>query len=242
MKLYEKYHENRSSEKRIITDYDFTHGPFLKTLSISQNKYKKILDIGCGTGTVCFYLASKGSFVTGVDISRKAIELAKLNSRNLNLSKKTRFYISDFPNDKIIGKFDLIVCSEVLEHIKDHTKAISKVYSLLEKNGHAFLSVPLKTSFLYRFNFLHKFDNEVGHLRRYSEKEFMDLIENSKFKILAIRKDQGLLRDYLFTSTRRSFLVAFANKFKLISKVLTFVDERFFPLGVSSMSVLVAKS
>jgi len=66
MFLYEKYHLNRKLEKRVINDTDYTHRPLLSMLDIKYFKDKKVLDIGCGTGTICLYLASKGSSVLGV--------------------------------------------------------------------------------------------------------------------------------------------------------------------------------
>lgn len=241
MKLYEKYHSNRKLEKRVISDNDFTHKPLLDLLDIDQSRYENILDIGCGTGTVCFYFASKGSRVVGVDISKTAINLANINAKNLGLFENIKFLVLDFPKDKITGKYDLIICSELLEHISDHNKALNKIYTLLRKNSHVVFSVPLKSSFLYKYKFLNKFEKDVGHLRRYSDSEFINLLKSNKFKILKTKKNQGLLRDYLFTSTTRSLLVAIANRFKFFSNLLTFLDERLFFLGTSNMVVLAKK-
>lgn len=241
MRLYERYHENRRSEKRVISENDFTHNPLLRILRGRLNNYTKMLDIGCGTGTVCFYFAARGIDTVGIDISKNAIKLAKMNAKSLSLSSKTNFFVSDFPNDKLSGKFDLIICSEVLEHIENDTKAISKVYSLLEKGGEVFFSVPLKTSFLYRLGFLENFDEKVGHLRRYNDLELLNLIRRSKLMIIKSRKNQGLLRDFLFTFTTRSLLVRMANRFKVVSNILTFLDEKLFFIGVSNMVILAKK-
>ncbi len=241
MALYEKYHSNRRLEKRVISDFDYTHRPLLSVLPYRNYKNKKILDIGCGTGTTCFYFASKGADVLGVDISRNAIRLAKVNSKYLGLSDKVRFSEVNFPDTKVKGKYDLVLCSETLEHIKDHEKALNEIYKLMSKKGFVLFSVPLGSSFLYRHGLLDRFDTEVGHLRRYNESNFIKTIENSKFKIVKLKKNQGILRDYLFTSTTRSSLVALANKFKTFSDILTFFDERLFFLGVSNMVVLAKK-
>lgn len=241
MDLYEKYHSNRKLEKRVISENDFTHKPLLKVLNSRLSNYAKMLDIGCGTGTMCFYFAARGIVTTGIDISKKAIKQAKLNARHLSLLNKTNFYTSNFPRKNIRGKFDLIVCSEVLEHIKDDGKAVSKIYSLLRKGGEALFSVPLKSSFLYRYKLLDEFEKKVGHCRRYSELEIINLVSKSKFKIIELEKNQGLLRDYLFTSTKSSFLVKVANRFKIISNIIAFLDEKLFFIGVSNIVILVKK-
>ncbi len=241
MSLYEKYHSNRQLEKRVIKDFDYTHRPLLSVLSFKNYKNKKILDIGCGTGTTCFYFASKGANVHGVDISRNAIQLAKVNARYLGLIDRVRFSEVNFPYSKIKGKYDLVLCSETLEHIKDHEKALNEIYKLVTKKGFVIFSVPLDSSFLYKRGLLDNFDDEVGHLRRYNESDFIRMIENNKFKTVVLTRNQGILRDYLFTSTTMSKIVALANNFKLFSNLLTFLDEKLFFLGVSNMVVLAKK-
>lgn len=241
MNLYDKYHSNRKLEKRVISQNDFTHKPLLNILKGRLYRYKKILDIGCGTGTVCFYFAKNGIYSVGIDISKKAIALAKINAKYLFLTKQTKFYYSDFPGHKESGKFDLIICTEVLEHLHDDNRAMSEIYSLLNPGGELIVSVPLKSSFLYRHRFLEKFDNEVGHLRRYSESELKELIQNEKFRIIKIDKNQGFFREYLFTSTTRSFLVKLANRFEILSKLLTYIDEKLYFMGVSNIIILAKK-
>jgi SAM-dependent methyltransferase len=53
------------------------------------------LDLGCGTGTNAIYLAQKGFAVTGVDISRRAISLAKRKARLAGLTDRVRFERGD---------------------------------------------------------------------------------------------------------------------------------------------------
>lgn len=241
MYIYEKYHSKRRLEKRVISDHDYTHRPLLSMIDADNYMHKKVLDIGCGTGTICFYFASKGSRVYGIDISKNAIKMARINSKNLGLASDVSFSVIDFPNQKIKGKYDLIICSELLEHIDDHNKALREISKLLAKKGSVVFSVPLNTSFLYKHNFLDKFEVEVGHLRRYDEKSFIKVVKDNGFKIIGYRKNQGILRDYLFTSTTRSILVGLANRFKFISDLLTVVDQSLFFLGVSNMVVLAQK-
>ncbi len=239
--LYNVYHSDRKLEKRVIYDYDFTHNPLIKVLSNRVSNYKNALDIGCGTGTVCFYLASKGIITTGIDISKRAIDIARINAKQLKIDKMTKFVLDDFSDSKIAEKFDLIICSEVLEHVNDDLKALRKIKNLLKRNGEAFLSVPLKSSFLYRNKLLNKFEVEVGHLRRYDDSDFVRLIKKLNFEVIDVRKNQGVLRDLLFTSTTKSLIVATANKYKIVSEALTFIDKLFFFFGVSNMTVLARK-
>ena len=79
-------------------------------VKILKNKNLYILDIGTGTGCILLSILSeiKRAKGIGVDISRKAIEVAKKNSNRLGLNKRTKFFAKSL--DNIYGyKFDLIV-------------------------------------------------------------------------------------------------------------------------------------
>ncbi len=81
-----------------------------KLVKVYKDKSINILDIGTGSGCILISLLSelKGSRGLGVDISTKAVEVAKINSRNNMLTNKTRFIHRSFL--KIVNKkFDLIV-------------------------------------------------------------------------------------------------------------------------------------
>ena len=81
-----------------------------KLVKVYKDKSINILDIGTGSGCILISLLSelKGSRGQGVDISTKAVEIAKINSRNSKLNNKTRFIHRSFL--KIVNKkFDLIV-------------------------------------------------------------------------------------------------------------------------------------
>ena len=76
----------------------------------SLNKDKiKILDLGCGSGAIGLTLKSilKDSLVTLVDISKEALEVARLNANNLNLD--VTFIESDWFSNLEITKYDIIV-------------------------------------------------------------------------------------------------------------------------------------
>ena len=69
-----------------------------------------ILDIGTGSGCILLsILKERMNFIgTGIDISKKSIKISKYNAKKLNLTKKSKFYISDIDNF-LIGKYDVIV-------------------------------------------------------------------------------------------------------------------------------------
>jgi hypothetical protein len=62
------------------------------------------------------------------------------------------------------------------------------------------LTTPSKDAPLYRMGLLTKFDNEVGHLRRYTQYDVELLLKNSGFKIIKKSKTEGIFRNLLYTN------------------------------------------
>ena len=76
----------------------------------SKNSQLQVLDIGTGSGCILLsILKERANFYgTGIDISKKSINVSKFNAKKLKLINKVKFYNSDVDNFKI-GKYDLIV-------------------------------------------------------------------------------------------------------------------------------------
>jgi SAM-dependent methyltransferase len=240
-KIYIKFHKQAQLQRRLVNDNNFTYRYLISVLKNNLKGVKDVLDVGCGTGAVDFYLAYKSITVTGIDISKKAIEYAKLNAANFGLTSKTRFYVSIFPNLKIGNKFDLIICSEILEHIPDDSQAVNKVYKLLKQGGTAIFSSPSVNAPTYRMGMAVNHDRDAGHLRRYDVYSFSKLIEGAGFKIDRIERNQGFFRDVLFMSPLGSGVVRLANRFGFVSKLLTAIDNLFLPIGESDIMVVARK-
>ena len=80
-------------------------------LRLTKNKNKlNILDIGVGSGCILLTILKerKNFFGSGIDISKKSLDISKINAKNLNVSNRVKFYKSDI--DKFVkGKYDMIV-------------------------------------------------------------------------------------------------------------------------------------
>lgn len=100
------------------------------------------LDLGCGFGNYGIYFASKGFNVTGVDISKTAVKVAKQNAKKKNI--KCSFVVANVLKDfnKIKGKFDFIYDWSFLHHIfpQYRKQYIFNIYKTLKSNG-CYLSV-----------------------------------------------------------------------------------------------------
>ena len=82
-----------------------------EVLSLTKHKYRlNVLDIGSGSGCILLsILKEKKNFNgIGIDVSKKCIELCKINTKKLGLSNRVKFYKSDVDNFNY-GKYDLII-------------------------------------------------------------------------------------------------------------------------------------
>lgn len=156
---------------------DTTYSEWLEektSLLTSLLEGKKIIEVGCGSGLLLQYLP-KDLELTGTDFSQGNLNKAKEKSPHVN------FFKADL-NDKNgwikhSNSFDSVLCSEVVEHIKDDKTAMEILFSLLKPNGVLVLTVPA-------FNLLFsEFDKKEGHFRRYSKKQISELVEGAGFSI-----------------------------------------------------------
>ncbi|QQG40482.1 MAG: methyltransferase domain-containing protein [Candidatus Levyibacteriota bacterium] len=238
-KKHEDFHKNTHIQKRLINVNNFTYRIIISVINKYLKGKKKILDIGCGAGTICLYLAGKGYDVLGIDISQNAInscnESAKvLGLENVNFERKT--FPTEIPNDK----FDYIICSEVIEHLEDDDFALKKIYALLKPNGIAIFSTPSENAPLYKLGLAKEFDDKVGHLRRYTVEKLVAKCKTNNFSILETRKTEGVLRNFLFLNPVAGKFVRFIKFF--ISDIVTFFDEISLRLfGESQIFVVVKK-
>lgn len=93
------------------------------------SKEDSVLDIGCGIGANAYDIAQKANKVIGIDFCKKNIEFAKKNYQAENIE----YILGDATKDLDDRKFDVIVMSNVLEHIKDRDTLLKSVRDLAPK-------------------------------------------------------------------------------------------------------------
>lgn len=237
--LYERYHKKIRYQKRVISIEDFTYKHTVKILRDYVPKRGSALDVGSATGTISFYLASKGLLVDGVEISRNAIKYANYNKNNLFL-KKVNFYNSPITEFESKKKYQLVVCFEVLEHIDNDLEVLGKIRKFMAKKSYFVLSVPSINAPLYKLGLLKRFDREVGHLRRYSMNELCNLLSKAGFEIVKKYKTEGLLRSLLFTNKFLGLLIKLTRS-KFFNDLFTYIDQLSLKVFPESQLIIVCK-
>jgi 2-polyprenyl-3-methyl-5-hydroxy-6-metoxy-1,4-benzoquinol methylase len=115
----------------------------LRARKVMQNmpdKANRMLDAGLGTGIFSFTLAHKVRIIDAIDIEAKKVSYAK---RINNVFTNVRIQLMDLTNLTFSDcSFDLVVCSEVIEHIKEDGLAFFHLARVLKNGGTMLLTVP----------------------------------------------------------------------------------------------------
>ena len=94
----------------------------------------RILDVGCGGGLLTEPLKRLGADVTGLDASAEAIEAAKDHASVVGLDIDYRIGdLSTIPNE--LDQFDVVIASEVIEHVPDPQSFIEEIHKLISPGG-----------------------------------------------------------------------------------------------------------
>ena len=103
----------------------------------------EILDIGCGGGLLTEPMYRLGGKLTGVDASKKNINIAKIHAKKNKL--KINYICSSPEKLKSSKKYDVILNMEIVEHVRDLNFFIKSSSHLLKKNGVMFIATINKT-------------------------------------------------------------------------------------------------
>lgn len=115
---------------------------------------KEVLDIGCGGGILTESLARSGAITTGIDMGEAPLQVARLHQHESGLDIDYRQVTAEALAQQCPGKFDVITCLEMLEHVPDPASVISACRQLLKPNGHLFLSTINRNPKAYLFAIL----------------------------------------------------------------------------------------
>jgi 2-polyprenyl-3-methyl-5-hydroxy-6-metoxy-1,4-benzoquinol methylase len=102
---------------------------------------KKVVDLGCGRGTLSRALKEKGAHVSGVDIAKNALEIfRKEGSEQITLIQDC------LPNTALQeDSFDIVVCTDLIGYLKprEHRLFFSELARLVKKEGYIICSTPI---------------------------------------------------------------------------------------------------
>ncbi len=101
---------------------------------------KTVLDVGCGGGILSEGMASMGAHVTGIDLSDKALKVAKLHLLESGYHVDYRKITVESLAQEQPQHYDVVTCMEMLEHVPDPMSVIRSCAQLVKPNGWIFFS------------------------------------------------------------------------------------------------------
>ena len=129
-----------------------------------------VMDAGCGWGVNLQALESVGYRATGMDVSRRILELIDQPNRRLLEADLTQ------ATSPSVERFDALLALDVIEHLDDDRAAIRTLSGLVRPNGLAIISVPARP------DLFSEFDRMQGHRRRYVPETLRAAFEGSDFE------------------------------------------------------------
>ncbi len=196
------------------------YGPFSRHLRriikqiIRPLEFESVLDVGCGQGSFLSELQAEfpGIKASGIDLSPSAVKLARERVPG------GRFAVMDISEQALDEKCDLVVCSEVLEHIPDDITALRNLRKMTGK--YLLISTPQGR--------MRQFEKQVGHVRNYAAGELVKKLEMSGFGIVSIVEwgfpfYSPLYRNFLELTGSKGTTGEFGRAQKLISSLIYFL-------------------
>ena len=123
--------------------HDYLLKPLMEMISASaksvEGRKVRILDIGCGNGSLSNFIAQNGYEVVGVEESESGVKIAQQNYPDCEFIAAS---IYDFPYQQLENSFDIIISTEVIEHLP-YPRELAKVAKCcLKNNGTVILTTP----------------------------------------------------------------------------------------------------
>lgn len=114
-------------------------------------KGKNVIDVGCGGGLLSEGMAALGARVTGIDLSEKALSIARLHLYESGHAVDYRLISAEAMAAEAPAAFDVVTCLELLEHVPDPTSTVTACARLVKPGGQVFLSTINRNPKAYLF-------------------------------------------------------------------------------------------
>ena len=223
-----------------------------------DNENGIMLDLGCGEGRHIFGAMQKfpnlqcvglDPHLESLDKSLEGLELF------VSLSNKTTTFLSGSAYSLPFGDstFDLVVCSEVLEHLHEYRDAISEINRVLKPGGKFLASVPAEFPEKICWALSTEYQNQPGgHLRIFKRKNLINDVSQRGFNFIQSERFHSVhsaywwLRCLFWKSQETNILVGWYKKFLEIHilqkpKWIDFLDKSLNPILGKSIALYFEK-
>lgn len=166
------------TEKRIATTKLFQHYVYARAAKLFQaNRFKTVADIGCGPAYKTRF------FFQDISENITLIDQPTLKPVIDRFFPEANFVGIDLDNEQLKGglKFDMVICSDVIEHLADPTNLLEIIKHVLNPGGIAIVSTPERD---FRRGKQCMDSPNPQHVREWNKEEFKSLLEHHKFQVI----------------------------------------------------------
>ena len=146
------------------------------------------LDLGCGDGRLSTYLHARA--LTAADVSSVALKRAADRLPGAEIAQIE----PDAPLPFVDGEFELVLCAETIEHVRDVQLFLSEIRRVLRPGGGLALTTPAFSRWTAVFgDFEDTFDPLSPHLRFFTRKSLERVLDALGFDVASVQRKQGTL-------------------------------------------------
>jgi 2-polyprenyl-3-methyl-5-hydroxy-6-metoxy-1,4-benzoquinol methylase len=139
-----------------------------------------VFDYGCGRGLLLMRMPYRPLRAYGLDISPLATQ--RLSAMNWGSQRSfSTVDASDLEQGALVGHFDIVSCSHVLEHVPDDKATADQLMACLCPGGYLLLNVPINEVF-----------DDPNHVRAYDREKLLNLLKDFKLEILNVEESDRL--------------------------------------------------
>lgn len=158
---------------------------------LPKGKHLNIIDVGCGNGYLVNHLSRAGHSVVGIDVAEDGIEIARETYPHLKFQIRSAYEkLDDLPGTPV----DVIISSEVIEHLYYPQRFLKNMYRTLRPGGYLILTTPyhgylknIAISLLNGWDRHHHPEREGGHIKFFSEKSLHQILSDHRFGNITFR-------------------------------------------------------
>lgn len=188
-----------------------------------DQNFKRVLDLGCGTGLTMESLSANSEEVYGLDLSIDMLNLRKNSDESVKGFLRGDAEKIPFKDER----FSHVIVKGMLHHLENYENSLSEAYRILVPGGEIIITEPSKDAFILRFarKILYKFSKEFDESDEgYTQKELADSVGNAGFQVIKIKRF-GFL-GYLLAQFPDKINILSKIPFNIaITRVLIFVDS-----------------
>lgn len=167
--------------------------PLLSLIRVNSNAHsgQRILDLGCGNGSLTHTIAQQGYDIVGIEASSQGIAVAR---QNFPACRFMQARIADLPTPEFQNAFDIVISVEVIEHLLYPRELVRVARQCLKPGGTLILTTPyhgylknvmLAVSGKMDQHFTSLWDG--GHIKFFSVASLRKLLEEENFTNLSFK-------------------------------------------------------